>query len=505
MKKAVIDLTAKEAQDFFLEGESYCSIDLPEYFNFNKFLNGVSKFNTGFDILGAQNDTTSYIIYNNKDGKHAWRKLQLIHPILYLKLVDLITDNWNLIQDHFKNNKVFKIDCCPIFTRNSKHKKQKKTQILAYLEDIEKNSIKKSLEFKYMSKIDIADCYPSVYTHSIAWALHTKPVCKNNRTHSYQKQKSKKPILLGNDMDFILRSMQNGQTNGIPQGSVLMDFVAEIILTHIDKLVGDKLLSENITEYKIIRYRDDYRIFTKEKNDNEKIIKILSEILIEFNFKLNTNKTEIGEDITLMSIKKDKLNNIVYNVGTDGDMDPYKLKRLLLDILNISKNYPNSGFILRMLQHFNERGFYENKKDWYQNEIDLLITVLLNIVTNNPRCFSVICVSIFNLLPKVQQSQKKYFVDTIYKNLLSINNIGYNEIWLQRSLYKVNKTKKYTDSICKVVSSEKKKSIFGNHFITKPKLKLLMDKNNFINRGKLSKIPTIPKPKEVKIFSNYSG
>ena len=35
--KKIIELNKKEAKDFFLESESYCSIDLPEYFNFKKF------------------------------------------------------------------------------------------------------------------------------------------------------------------------------------------------------------------------------------------------------------------------------------------------------------------------------------------------------------------------------------------------------------------------------------------------------------------------------------
>ena len=480
---------------------------MPEYFDFERFLKEISEFNSGFDISKARDDDTSHIIYNNKDGKYAWRKFQLVHPVIYLKLVNTIIDNWRFIQDHFKKNKVDKIYSCPIFKRKSKHAKQKKTQILSYLDEIEKQSIRQSLEFKYLSKLDITDCYPSVYTHSVAWALHTKPHAKNNRKNSFSQSRMKETNLplVGNDIDFLLQAMQNGQTNGIPQGSALMDFIAEIILTHIDKLLSDKLICENITEYKILRYRDDYRIFTKERSVNEKIIKILSEVLMDFNFKLNTSKTEIGEDITLMSIKKDKLDNIIYHVAPDRDMDVFKLKRLLLDILNISKCYPNSGFVLKILQHFNQRGFYRKTKKWYKSETEILLTVLLSIVANNPRCFAVVCISIFNLLPKLDVDQQKYFVDTIYSNLLSMNNIGYNEIWLQRCLHKVDNVKEYEDEICNVVSEVEKKSVFGNHFVTDEKLKTVLNKNNFIVREKLTKMTKIPHESEVDIFANYQG
>lgn len=504
-RQKVIDLNKKEAKDFFLESESYCNVDLPEYFNFKRFLKEIGKFSSGFNLLNAQKDITSHIIYNNKDGKYAWRKFEFVHPIIYLKLVDVIIDNWGLIQNHFRDNKVKNIHYGSIYKKQNKHKKQKKTQILSYLEEIEKESIKKSLEYKYLSKLDITDCYPSVYTHSVSWALHTKAIAKVNKESSFsQNRRRVSTPLVGNDIDFLLRAMQNGQTNGIPQGSILMDFIAEIILTHIDKLLSDELTCQNITEYKIIRYRDDYRIFTKEKVDNEKIIKTLSEILIDFNFKLNTNKTEVGEDIILMSIKKDKLDNIIYHIGPEKDVDVFKLKRLLLDILNTSKTYTNSGFILKILQHFNQKRFYHKNKNWYKNEIELLITILLNIVINNPRCFAVVCVSIFNLLPKLEKDKQKYFSDTIYRKLSEMNNVGYNEIWLQRSLCKVDKTKSYQDKMCNVVNLTKKESIFNNHFISDNKLKLLLNKNNFVNRSKLSKISKIPKETEVNVFDDYN-
>jgi len=503
-RQKVIDLTKKEAKEFFLRSESYCNFDLPEYFDFNKFLVEISKFKNGFDIRKACNDDTSYVVYNNKDGKYVWRKLQLIHPILYLELIDTLVDNWDLIQNHFKNCTATNVNSSHIYVKQDKHKKQKKTQILSYLEEIEKRSIKQSLEFKYISKLDIADCYPSVYTHAVSWALHTKSIAKDNRKNSFTNN-GKGNYLVGNDIDYLLRSMQGGQTNGIPQGSILMDFIAEIILISIDKLLEDRLGNEKITKYRIIRYRDDYRIFTKEKSDCEKIIKALSEILAEYNFRLNANKIEIGEDITLMSIKKDKLENIIYHVGTDKEIDVYKLKRLLIDILNISRTYPNSGFILKILEHFNKMKFYEKINKWYLGEVELLITILINITVNNPRCFAVVCISIFNLLPKLVKSSQCYYIDVVYNKLLGINNVGYNAIWLQRCLYKVDTSKTYQDRICQVVNALNVNSIFGNHFISDSKLKSLLDKNNFIERTKLSRISKIPKDSEVNVFDDYGS
>lgn len=168
-KRRIIDLTATEAKNFFLSSESYCNFDLPEYFDFNTFLIELSEYTTGYDLTKACQDDTAYVVYSNKGGKYIWRKLQLIHPILYLQLVDLIFKNWSLIQDHFKNCAIRQIYSSNIYEKQNKHKKQKKTQILSYLEELEKSSIKQSLHYKYIAKLDIADCYPSVYTHAISW------------------------------------------------------------------------------------------------------------------------------------------------------------------------------------------------------------------------------------------------------------------------------------------------------------------------------------------------
>lgn len=66
--------------------------------------------------------------------------------------------------------------------------------------------------------------------------------------------------------------MRYGQTNGIPQGSALMDFIAEIVLVYCDEKLTKKLESLNITDYKILRYRDDYRVFSNCSSDLELIL-----------------------------------------------------------------------------------------------------------------------------------------------------------------------------------------------------------------------------------------
>ena len=102
--------------------------------------------------------------------------------------------------------------------------------------------------------------------------------------------------------------MNYGETVGIPQGNVVSDFIAELLLAYIDKLLVERLLEVDTTlEYKILRYRDDYRIFTNSKEDENIIKKELIVLLQRHKLSLGENKTLDSEDIINSSVKPDKL------------------------------------------------------------------------------------------------------------------------------------------------------------------------------------------------------
>ena len=88
-----------------------------------------------------------------------------------------------------------------------------------------------SLEYDYVFDTDVADCYGSIYTHSIAWAVESKTITKSQHGRNNKS-------LLGNIIDASIRNAQYKQTNGIPQGSVLMDFIAEIVSGYIDRILS---------------------------------------------------------------------------------------------------------------------------------------------------------------------------------------------------------------------------------------------------------------------------
>ena len=85
-----------------------------------------------------------------------------------------------------------------------------------------------------------------------------------------------------------------------------MDFIAEIVLGYVDLLLSQKMHEKKIENCKILRYRDDYRVFVNEPATGEEVLKELTMILYDFGMRLNSSKTIMSSNIVLSSVKEDK-------------------------------------------------------------------------------------------------------------------------------------------------------------------------------------------------------
>lgn len=166
------------------------------------------------------------------------------------------------------------------------------------------------MEFSHVLHTDVTDCYGSLYTHSVSWAIHGLPKSKERRRDN---------SLLGNKIDSLIQAGRYGQTNGISQGSVLMDFVAEIVLGYIDEQINSVLGEPN--DFRILRYRDDYRIFANSDHRVEHILKVISDQLRLVGMRLGVSKTVLNRNVVEGSIKPDKLAGIDFQ-----DSRGYKCK-----------------------------------------------------------------------------------------------------------------------------------------------------------------------------------
>lgn len=490
--RKIINMSKDDAKKFFLKSSSYFSMNLPEYYDFSDLLKDVElKINSNklSDLWNNKPeifDDINYKFNQNKDGKYAWRMFQIIHPAIYIDIVNTITEsnNWKLITNRFKefkNNK--NIICCSDIVESRSKKRDQGAAVSSWWNNVEQRSIKLSLKYDWIGMTDIANCYGSIYTHSIAWALHNMSVAKANRD-----EKS----LLGNEIDKKIRSMCYGQTNGIPQGSSLMDFIAEIVLGYGDMILSEKLKEENIEDYTILRYRDDYRIFTKDEVTLNRILKIISEELTVLNFKMNVQKTIISNDIITNSIKLDKIDSLKLKID-----DNTSIQKKLLLIRDFSIKNPNSGSLKTLLLEFYKNHIEGiNKKIKDNREI---ISVIVDIMYNNSNLYQ-ICISILSKLLSFENNKnKEIIIKKIEEKFSKIPNTDYLSIWLQRITITYNRNREFNSKICKKIYNNKSK-IWNSDWIT-----IDINENLIIKQNIINKLTPVISSKSLEMFDEYNG
>lgn len=143
---------------------------------------------------------------------------------------------------------------------------------------LEEDEIRWMAGAQYIVHADVASCFPSIYTHSIPWALHGKVAAKS---------KTSITALAGNLLDKCTQNTRDKQTNGLLIGPHSSNIIAEIILTKIDVELQAKGYR------KIARHIDDYTFYADDFATAERFVKELGMCLRGFEMSLNDKKTRI--------------------------------------------------------------------------------------------------------------------------------------------------------------------------------------------------------------------
>ena len=503
--KRILDFSHTDARSFFLKEESYYNFDLPKYFVFQKLLEQISQEIQGKPLSSyygnhpkanaserckatypCEYENVNHKFLNNKDGKFAWRPLQLVHPAIYVSLVHEISkeENWNVIvsrMEEFRSNS--KIRCLSLPVESNDELSDKATTVSNWWHSVEQGSIELALKYQYVQHTDISDCYTSIYTHSIAWALHTRQSAKNNRS-------DKK--LIGNVIDSHIRDMSFGQTNGIPQGSVLMDFIAEIVLGYADLELSQKIHSTSTVEdYEILRYRDDYRIFTNNPKDGDLILKLLTEILVDLGLKLNQQKTIASGHVITNSIKQDKL-DWIKSQKSIGNLQGH-----LLLIHDFSCTHPNSGSLSKALDKFFARiNRLKNNRD----DVLVLISILVDIMFRNPRVYPIGSAILSKLLSLINSAEEKFkILDAVINKFKLLPNIGYLEIWIQRIVLKTGHKIPFDEPICRKLD-DANASLWNSDWLNNNRLKQIITDYSIVESKIIEEMDEVVEEEEVMLF-----
>ncbi|HKO45565.1 MAG TPA: RNA-directed DNA polymerase [Pyrinomonadaceae bacterium] len=136
-------------------------------------------------------------------------------------------------------------------------------------------------------RADIGQFYPSIYTHAIPWALHTKAACKAN----LRLPRGVRRAFFGDELDTALRAMNDGQSIGIPIGPDTSLVIAEILLTAID----EALFLRCPGLIRGFRHVDDYELSFIRLSEAETVRTALQGLLAEYELYLNPIKTGLLE------------------------------------------------------------------------------------------------------------------------------------------------------------------------------------------------------------------
>jgi len=233
-----------------------------------------------------------------KDTKR--RKLSLPHPLSQLDLCDLYEEysdyiiylctksNFSLRYPSAISSKFYKKACLSeedddIITASNYFKYLNYRLLYKFYDS--RHFIRLEKKYAFLRKLDISNCFSSIYTHTISWAVKTKDVAKHQIGLSNFEQ----------NFDKFMQHVNYNETAGIVIGPEFSRIFAEIIFQYIDLQIEKRLASEDYRlklykDYEIYRYVDDMFVFSNKIDNLELIEKVIREELEPFRLYLNDNK-----------------------------------------------------------------------------------------------------------------------------------------------------------------------------------------------------------------------
>ncbi|MGP4070148.1 RNA-directed DNA polymerase [Halobacillus sp. B29] len=183
-------------------------------------------------------------------------------------------------------------------------------------------------KFKVLNVVDIQDCFPSIYTHSFKWLISNK---------IYDSKKLSNSNSVYTNIDQFLQNINGSKTNGIIVGPEISRLLAEFLFVHLDQKLGRNLRREGLIEdynYKIFRFVDDYYIFANDKETQQLIKDELSNLINEFQLKINELKESHFERDDTLNLWMYQLSPVMDDLMTIFSPEPDPKEELIEIIYN---------------------------------------------------------------------------------------------------------------------------------------------------------------------------
>lgn len=260
-----------------LLSRGYFPSQLPPAFTAKKLAENLSaiQLSWGVNKKGSKSPSCKPELFSVARVGHQRRMTSITNPIPQTFLATYVATYWADFLSRFRKSRLSASH--PRFLRVGG-----RAACIPSMQHLHERKILDSAGFKYMLRTDISRFFPTVYTHSVPWALHTKPTAK-------RKRRELTPKYFGNLLDQALRQGQDEQTMGLPIGPDTSHIIAEAISTAVDLLLRASLKSWPAG----FRYVDDYYLFFSSLAEAEAALAALSKALKEFELQINFEKTRI--------------------------------------------------------------------------------------------------------------------------------------------------------------------------------------------------------------------
>lgn len=266
--------------------KGYFPKELPPPFTTELFSNNFHSIADSWNHLKSELGRTTPNILKDKKGyekskcvlfsipkkNYSRRNIEIPNPFHHSALCETICHHWIEINHVYEKSKIS--TSIPTVWQDG----ERAVRTSYEFNDFKQECLIESYDKKYELKIDISWFYPTIYTHTIPWAVHGKELAKKDRSDR----------LFGNLLDRDVRNCKHGQTSGIPIGPDTSMIIAEIISCGIDQLLQEKL-----GLIKGCRYYDDVYLYFSTREEAEKGLKTIQYILTDFQLSINEEKTKI--------------------------------------------------------------------------------------------------------------------------------------------------------------------------------------------------------------------
>lgn len=326
------------------------------------------------------------------------RDFHFLNPLYFARLSYTILSNWEKITTHTEQSK---FSTSRLILSESKNQIFKQDPFARSIDQ----QIKRSAAKEYVLYLDIENYYPSIYTHTIDWALNS------GRRRHYLEEKKRK--YLGVALDIDVRRSQGNLTNGIVIGPVTSRIISEIITSHFDQIIESKF--NDITG---IRFVDDYHLFLSSREEIESVQTVLQKVLAGFKLKFNEAKISID---TLPEIYSDYWTSFFDNKQQliKGEIaDKKEVVRRFSKAFELIKNDPKNPslrYFFRVL---------EDKEIIKLLDLSQLLELVHHSLKIDPRSISRACIALLEgeLINVEIHDELEHFEPTLIK----CSNLGYS-------------------------------------------------------------------------------